>query len=145
MRGAFELSGSNSEDIAAREKLVAEILDLRFPSWAVMRDFWTGLQIEGSPPGSELVDACRDSLSRLRHSDLVSHRQELLARRQEESTRHKAEREAKAAQKAATKEAARFYNTQQAQADFDHWARMEYWAFEEAIASCWGGIPDAIR
>lgn len=45
-----------------------------------------------------------------------------------------ARRKADAADKEASKEAARIYNLPSADADFEHWAKMDHWTFDEALA-----------
>ncbi len=45
-----------------------------------------------------------------------------------------ARRKAESADKEAKKEAARIYNLPSAAADFEHWAKMDHWTFDEALA-----------
>lgn len=44
-----------------------------------------------------------------------------------------ARRKAEAAERDAKKEAARIYNLPSAEADFEHWAKMDHWTFDEAL------------
>lgn len=53
-------------------------------------------------------------------------------------------RKAEAAEKEARKEAAKFYNLPSADADFQHWARMEHWTFDEALALLLGKDPRVV-
>lgn len=53
-------------------------------------------------------------------------------------------RKTAAAEKEAMKEAAKFYNLPSANADFRHWARMEHWTFDEALALLLGKDPRVV-
>lgn len=45
---------------------------------------------------------------------------------------------------AAEEEAERFYNKPHANADFDHWAKLDYWTIEEGVALCFGKSPKVV-
>lgn len=45
---------------------------------------------------------------------------------------------------AAEEEAKRFFNQPQVRADFDHWAKLDYWTLEEGVALCFGKSPKAV-
>jgi hypothetical protein len=89
-------------------------------------------------------DARRSALEALPLSELEALRTrqaEVAAARQAEGAQRARQREARAAAEAAAKEAAKFYNQPQAGADFAHWAKLEYWTFDEALALLLGKDP----
>jgi hypothetical protein len=47
--------------------------------------------------------------------------------------------------KAAAEDPKRFFNKPDAQANFDHWGRMEYWTVDEAAALCLGKDPRRVN
>lgn len=50
-------------------------------------------------------------------------------------------RKTEAAAKEASKEAGRIYNQPTAEADFEHWAKMDHWTFDEALVLLLGKDP----
>jgi len=89
-------------------------------------------------------EARRTALEALPLSELEAMRArqaELAAARRTEAAQSARQREARVAAEAAAKEAAKFYNQAQAEADFAHWGKMEYWTFDEALALLLGKDP----
>ncbi|MBM1174562.1 hypothetical protein [Microvirga arabica] len=76
-------------------------------------------------------------LSELRR--MSDHDVDLLYKEQKEQDRQ--EQRAKAA----AEDPQRFFNKPDAQANFDHWGRMEYWTVDEATALCLGKDPRQVN
>lgn len=89
-------------------------------------------------------EARRTALEALTLSELEAMRTrqaELAAAQRSKVAQSAHAREARAAAEATAKEAAKFYNQPQANADFAHWGKMEYWTFDEALALLLGKDP----
>lgn len=48
-------------------------------------------------------------------------------------------------QQAAKEEAKQFFNQPRARADFAHWAKLDFWTLEEAVALCFGRSPKVVN
>lgn len=89
-------------------------------------------------------EARRTALEALTLSELEAMRTrqaELAAAQRSKVAQSAHAREARAAAEATAKEAAKFYNQAQAEADFAHWGKMEYWTSDEALALLLGKDP----
>jgi hypothetical protein len=86
---------------------------------------------------AEHVKIALARLSELR--SMSDHDLDVLYEEQKEQDR----REQKA--KAAAEDPHRFFNKPDAQANFDHWGRMEYWTVDEAAALCLGKDPRQVN
>jgi hypothetical protein len=99
---------------------------------------------EPAPPTNGLLQAKRKELEALPDAELALRHQSLLRRQDLASAQAAAQNEAKARAGAIAKEAAQFYNQPDAQANFDHWSKAEYWTFDEAIALLLGKSPKVL-
>ena len=80
------------------------------------------------------VQTKRESLSTLTDVELKRRYDKMLADDMASALAGAAKTQAKQVAKALAREATRFYNQPNAQPNFTHWAAMEYWTFDEAIA-----------
>lgn len=131
---------------AEKARLVEEILRPRHPFYDIAAAFST-LSEAGKKQFEEhkaKKDTDRARLMALALPDLQTMRASQIAQvKAQEAACLEAEKRRKAAaeQKEAQKEAAKFYNQASANADFSHWATMDYWTFDEALALLLGKDP----
>lgn len=90
------------------------------------------------------VEAKRKALLELPQAELKRLHQQVLVNQRTQQEASDAARAAKGKAAAAAKEAAMFYNRADAQADFDHWLKYDYWTFDEAIALLMGKEPNLV-
>jgi hypothetical protein len=119
-----------------REAKIQNLLRARFPaSWA-------------PPPLSPVRGSARASVVSDIRPQIEAARAELQAKSDEEleamhtaATEQQHKREAI---KASIDEKGRFFNWRDANADFDYWAKLEYWTFDEALLLLHGKSPDVM-
>lgn len=154
----LENSGVPALSATNRKTAIETVLDHWFP----LRSIYQSLQLlpkvlAGSNPQLasafkdaavpdyiQQVEAKRAELNNLPDARLLTLHNAALKAKQDQEARHAAERQSKLAQKAAAKEAERFYNRPDAIADLGYWAKMEYWTLEESIALLLGKNPKVV-
>jgi len=97
-----------------------------------------------TPPTNVELQAERDKLEAMSDSELGRRHHACLQRRAAAKISAVAQRKAKDIAQANAREAAQFYNHADAQADFAHWSKAEYWTFNEAIAILLGKSPKVL-
>ena len=90
------------------------------------------------------VQAEREKLLLRPESELLPILQRYRAQQQAQVDAAAAAKQVKQAAKATQIEAALFYNQRSASADFDYWAKAEYWTFDEAVALLLGKAPAVV-
>ncbi len=95
-------------------------------------------------PTSSVLQAERDKLEAMSDLELALRHQAHLRRRAAAEVSAEAQKKAKDIAQATAREAAQFYNHADAQADFVHWSKAEYWTFNEAIALLLGKSPKVL-
>lgn len=154
----LENAGVTALSAAGRKLAIEAVLDHWFP----LRSIYQSLQLlpqvlAGSNPQLaaaykdaavpdyiQQVEAKRAELLNLPDARLLTLHNAALKAKQDQATRHAAERQSKLDQKAAAKEAARFYNRPDAVADLGYWAKMEFWTLEESVALLLGKNPKVV-
>jgi hypothetical protein len=119
-----------------REAKIQSLLRARFPGG------WT------PPPLSPVRGSARDFVVSDIRPQIDAARAELRAKSDEElDAMHTAANEQqhkREAIEASIDEKGRFFNWPDANADFDYWAKLEYWTFDEALLLLHGKSPDVV-
>lgn len=154
----LENAGALALTATSRKTAIESVLDHWFP----LRSIYQSLQLlpkvlAGSNPQLaaaykdvavpdyiQQVEAKRAELLNLPDARLLALHNAALKAKQDQATRHAAERQSKLEQKAAAKEAARFYNQPDAVADLGYWSKMEFWTLEESVALLLGKNPKVV-
>jgi hypothetical protein len=90
------------------------------------------------------LDQRRKALLAMPQEQLRAMYQQQLATDREQQRQAEDAKAAKRKKQADAKEAARFYNQPGAMADYDFWAKHEYWTFEEALALLLSKNPEVV-
>ena len=90
------------------------------------------------------VSAQRKSLCALSEIELAEIHRKLIARNAASVKARTAEKQADTQSKLVAVEAARFFNEPNATADFQYWAKAEYWTFNESLALLLGKNPTLV-
>jgi hypothetical protein len=119
---------------------VETILLYLFPSKPLAEAAAAFTKMSGQPAESHTqkvlgeVEAQRAKLLALPEPELRKLHQQVLEKQKVQQAARAAADKLKKEAKEASKEAAKFYNGSNAQADFAFWTKVEYWTFDEAIA-----------
>lgn len=127
----------------ARARLVESILVLRHPLLPLVQQMRRQFNLPPDSFAAE-IEQERAHLASRSEDDLLDLKRHLLAERERTERAAAAAKQEKQARAAAEKEAARFYNQPGAVADFDFWARLDYWTRPEAVALILGRNPKAV-
>lgn len=133
--------------LPSRDQMIEAILRNQFPTQIIFEAFAPLVRNNPAVPlqqSRHLFQAGREKLQALPDSEIHRQHTALLARQAAASANTAAQKKAKAEADAAAKEAAQFYNQSDAQANFLHWSKAEYWTFDEAIALLLGKSPKVL-
>ncbi len=131
------------------KSVVEEQLRMEFPSYAMAKamaslndklfEHHNQLQNQRETRRKALLALSIPELEAIRHQ----HAKNAAAQKARADQRAR-DRKDQAIAQAAVKEATKFYNQPQANVDFAHWGKLEYWTFDEALALLLGKDPHVL-
>lgn len=131
----------------ASDALIEEVVLLQHPAWQLAQLIERSFPPEHRPDLREIrstVESARALLRGRSQQELLELRGQLRAKQALEAQRAAEVRETNRRAKEAKKEAARFYQQPEAVADYQHWLKLDYWTFDEAIALLLGKEPGVV-